>query len=109
MTDLPHYYDTTNELVRIDEYEEKAASQNDRILAFFKAHPGQAFTPAEVWKALDPDGISPITSYRRSITNLTKRGLLIHLKEEKDKKNGIYGRSNDTWIYPMEVTQGKLF
>lgn len=108
MTTSPHYHDTTD-AVQIDEYEEKAAIQDDRVLAFMKRNADICFTAPQVWKQVDPDAISPITSYRRSLTNLTKAGHLRHKKEKHEQRPGIYGRPNTVWYFPMIVTQQQLF
>lgn len=107
MAELPCYYDTTNETARLDEHEEKTAKENDLVLAYIRSHAGQPFTPAEVAEAIDPDEIHPLTNYRRSMTNLTTAGHLIHLKNVK--KTGKFGRANTTWMYPEQAVQGKLF
>jgi len=55
---------------------------------------------------IDPEGTSPLTSIRRSITNLTKAGILV---QSHAKSQGIYGRQNLTWYYPEKNYQKQLF
>jgi hypothetical protein len=105
--ETPHYFDTLDEKTRLNEFENKAKHQDDRVLAFMRSKVGQSFTPAEVWKAIDPTGSTPLTSIRRAMTNLATAELLIHLHDKK--KKGLYGRDNDTWIAPMVISEPKLF
>lgn len=69
---------------------EKASKQDAAILDFFKDHVGM-YTPAEV-SVFFPQW--PITSVRRSITNLTKQG---KLRKTSVKRQGAYGMSNFCW------------
>ncbi len=71
----------------------KADAQSRLILAFFKMHPGELFTPFEVLKALNYDPMQ-ITSVRRSITDLTNAGLLI---KTDVMKQGELGSPNHCW------------
>ena len=105
-----HYHDSLDERTRLDEFEHKAKKQDILVQQFMKAHAGQAFTPPEVWRAVDPDDTLPLTSIRRAMTNMSdpeKGGCLVHQKDKK--KIGLYGRVNDTWVYPANYVQAKLF
>ena len=72
--------------------EKKAVNQNDKILAFFKEHRFADFTPAEVWLRFGQQ--YPLTSIRRSMSDLTKAGDLI---KTENKREGMYGDVNHTW------------
>jgi hypothetical protein len=72
--------------------EVKASNQNDKILEFFKQHPFNDFTAAEIWIKFGQQW--PLTSVRRAISTLAKMDLL--LKTDK-KRVGIYNELNFTW------------
>jgi len=87
------YYNTTHEdSDTVEDYIKKAKGQELEILKFFKEHPKWHYTPFEVKRWIDTT--APITSIRRAISNLAKRGLLI---KTDIKKKGIYGRNNCCW------------
>jgi len=71
----------------------KADAQSRLILAFFRMHEGELFTPFEVLKALSYDPMQ-ITSVRRSITDLAQAGLLL---KTDVMKPGALGASNHCW------------
>ena len=50
---------------QIDLFTQAATNQEDKVLAFFKANPAQAFSPSQVWKALFDDN-TPLQSVRRA-------------------------------------------
>lgn len=89
------YYNTTSltGLVLKDSVK-KAESLDKKVLDFFKANPNQQFTPPEVWQHIQTE--APLTSVRRSINTMTKDG---HLEKTTNKKQGIYGSPNFTWVY----------
>lgn len=70
--------------------ERKAENQEDEILIFFQSHTGM-YTPAEVAEHFP---MWPITSVRRSITNLTTRGELV---KTHVKRKGAYGMETHCW------------
>ena len=76
----------------------KAGSQNQIVYAYFYSHPYLAYTPIEVWKFLINRGLisscTPVTSIRRSMTDLTTLDLL---EKTKEKKPGEYGIDNFMW------------
>lgn len=76
----------------------RAAAQEKIILAWFLSHPGD-WTPCEVWQRCLLAKATPITSIRRAITDLTKKGLL---KKTGKKRRGIYGDLNNTWTIKRE-------
>ena len=83
----------------------KAASgQEDVVLAFFEAHSSGRWTPFQV---LAGTGLMcPITSVRRAMTILTKKGKLV--KDDKYQKLEIYGKSNCTWTLVKKLGQLEL-
>lgn len=100
------YFNTTNETGEtLKEYEEKCRGQEAIVLEFFKSRTGFRYTPFDVLN-LRFDSNTPITSVRRAITNLTKRGLLV--KTEK-KVKAQYGKENYLWQYNNKREQIKLF
>lgn len=78
----------------------KADAQNSLILEFFRDHPNIDISPSEVMRMLNLPGV-PITSYRRSLTDLTKLpdpGYSYLVKNGKDKQiPGPMGRPENTW------------
>lgn len=88
------YYDTT--LVKPKErqvYAKKNANQDRVIADFFQENHG-SHTPSDVWTKCKAVQNSPLTSVRRSITNLTDRGFLVKLPTQKI---GLYGRPEHYW------------
>ena len=82
----------------------KARSQSEIILAYFQRLPGLWLTPFEVQILVLPN--APITSVRRSMTDLTKAGKL--------RKTGImakekYGALNHKWRLAGKPQQRQLF
>lgn len=71
----------------------RAQTQKEKVFAFFKMHPQKEFTPADVHQAIF-DESTPLTSTRRSMTDLTKAGLL---KQTANKREGFYGSANYCW------------
>lgn len=76
----------------------KAYTQDQRVLQFFQQHPAQDFTPAEVYAAMQAagsiNGLTPITSIRRAMCNLTAAKYLV---KTQNKRTGIYGMVNFAW------------
>jgi len=70
-----------------------AQTQEDAVLAFFRARPGHLITPEDALKALGAR--PPITSVRRAITNLVSQGKLI--KTERMRK-GQWGKPIHYWM-----------
>lgn len=71
---------------------ERIRGQNRRILKFFENNSSGRFTPFEVSNIGDIPG--PITSIRRSISDLTKAGYLVKTNHMKE---GDWGVNNHTW------------
>ena len=75
---------------------QKALGQEDLILEIFR-EVQRELTPFEVDEKLRRNGyVYPITSIRRSITNLTKSG---RLEKTSIRRRGEYGQMNYTWKY----------
>lgn len=94
------YYNTTP--VSDDaakQFEEIAEGQNKFVLECFKST-GQVLSPSQVYRKLlengDIDISTPLTSIRRSITNLTNKGLLV---KTQTRLIGNYGRPENCWSY----------
>lgn len=99
---MDNYYNTTKEtgeiLVRANIM---AGKQNDIVLDIFERYQ-RALSPSEVY-AVFPKRV-PITSIRRSITNLTKLGFL----EKTDiMKVGIYGKREHYWKLAKQLKEGE--
>lgn len=95
------YYNTTHESGQLlAEAKQRAKTQNELIIEFFKG--GAKFTPWGVYAQLLALGrISnrvPITSIRRSISDLCKDGYLIKLNEKRREQLGhanyLYQKAN---------------
>ncbi len=72
----------------------QANSQTEKILEFFKKNPDREFTPFDIEYNQVLDDNTPITSIRRSITNLEKDG---KLEKTPIQREGAYGRPNYCW------------
>ena len=92
------YYNTTNLAgTKLKKEELKTLTQNTQILHVFRADDTLARTPFDVQKILKDnyDLDYPITSVRRSITNLTNDRYLV---KTRAKSRGKYGKFNYTWM-----------
>jgi Fe2+ or Zn2+ uptake regulation protein len=79
----------------------RAKAQQAKILDFFNRNPKGRYGPFDVLSLVFSDVNTPITSVRRSMTNLTEAGFLTKLNE---KKVGIYGQENHLW----ELKKGQM-
>lgn len=87
------YHNTTNaDAGQLQLFEEKIASQDEKIFQWFKRNPFAEVTPFRLQKIMRLDRV-PITSIRRALCNLTERGLLEKTKQEIE----IYGVKNFCW------------
>ena len=94
------YYNTTKQKgEQLKVAWKKTKSQDDKVMEYFCAH-GNA-TPSEVWFHFIKHehhgeilNAVPITSIRRSITNLTSYNML---SKTDNKKEGVYGRPEYVW------------
>lgn len=89
------YHNTNSEQGLVLERSQiRADTQEDQILQLFKR--GGEYTPDQVWQRLYMRSMTPITSVRRAITNLTNLGYL----EKTDKqRKGMYGKQVYVWRY----------
>ena len=86
---------------QLRDYEQKAMTQDDRILNFFDGN-RTGYTPSVVQKHALPN--APLTSVRRSMNTLTKQGKLIKTDEQR---MGPYGRPETVWRL-ADPQQGEL-
>lgn len=76
------------------EREAKAIRQVDRVLEVFKQNPNQDFTPTQIFLMFGQQ--YPLTSIRRSITDLTSAGDLV---KTDNMRAGMFGEKNYCWQY----------
>lgn len=93
------YYNTTQESGQLLlDYTAKAENQDYLVLKVFRRLQ-KPLSPSEVWAyltgSMEIPMDTPITSIRRSITNLTGR---MELRKTGEKGKGRYGRNENLWI-----------
>jgi len=90
------YHNTNNESGAIlASSNKKTAKQEVKVLEFFKSNSkSDLFSPEDVLEQVDFGKLTPITSVRRAITNLTNSG---HLKKTSTMKRGQFGKKIHTW------------
>jgi hypothetical protein len=76
--------------------ERRAATQDQIILDYFRNNRDVRVTPWQLVGALG--GKMLLTSIRRSLTNLTQKGLL--RRHDEDRRPGEAGALNATWSLP---------
>ena len=87
------YYNTTHETgADLAKYQDAALSQDERLLAFFQAHPGVTWTRAEMHRHVLTE--APVASITRSLKTLTNKGLV---EKTGETREGAYGRPCYTW------------
>lgn len=86
-------YHQTNSLTlsQVQTFSAIAGSQDEAVLKFFQANPGE-WSPETIQERVLPN--APLTSARRSITNLTEAGQLIKLDKQV---TGKFGRPVHLW------------
>jgi len=91
------FYNTTNETnPELATYQGQAKTQDQKIMIWFHSRVfNSGFTPSEIMHNVLPE--APITSVRRSMSNLTADGKLVKTLE---KRKGIYGRPEYVWKLP---------
>lgn len=88
------YFNTTNETGE-ELRGAKAAWNQQEVALFLMFRQYHALAPSEAWRLYaGEDGDTPITSIRRAISNLTRRGVLV---KTKNKQIGAYGRNEHVW------------
>ena len=96
------YFNTTNASgVTLSEYRRKAETQDEIVMGLFVRF-DCPLSPSFVLKHALSE--APITSVRRSITNLTNEGKLV---KTGIRTKGIYGRMEYCWRL-SDPTQGEL-
>jgi hypothetical protein len=84
------YYNTTKEKgEQLTIFKKRAKKQDDKILEFFQDNPMVEFGASQVWNALFYNSV-PITSVRRSVTNLVQDNKLEYTGR---KRKGVFGRN----------------
>ena len=84
------YYNTTQEKgEQLTIFKKRAKKQDDKILEFFQDNPLVEFGASQVWNALFYNSV-PITSVRRSVTNLVQDNKLEYTGR---KRKGVFGRN----------------
>ena len=82
------FHNTINESgERLTELKQNAKTQQEKILQYFYQNSLYCFTPFEIQEQVLP--LNPVTSIRRSITNLTNQSHLIKEEEQKVEKYGV--------------------
>ena len=100
------YFNTTESLgPELREYQEKAKSQEKRILAFLKLDSNRPITPSAAMQWIFKDSV-PITSVRRALTNLTNSGELVKTNVQV---KGPYGRPEFIWELADKYRQREMF
>ena len=84
------YYNSTKEKgEQLAIFKKQAKKQDDKVLDFFKENPRVEFGASQVWNALFFNS-APITSVRRSITDLVQENKLEYTGR---KRKGMFGRN----------------
>jgi hypothetical protein len=100
------FHNTTRETGKtLAIYTSIAKKQDIKVLRFFQENIGRSLTPFQVHEATKVEG-QPLTSTRRSITNLTDEGYLVHTST---KKMGHLGRKTDTWKLKTKEDERNIF
>jgi Fe2+ or Zn2+ uptake regulation protein len=87
---MKHYHETTTLAPgQLEIFKAKAKSQTTMIKSLFQRHPEIDLTASQVWQYFKKEGKEwPLTSVRRSLSNLQKAGFLVRIE---DTRPGIYG------------------
>lgn len=100
------YHNTTETLgTELKLYQDKAKSQEVRILAFLLEDPVRPITPSVAVRWIFKDSV-PITSVRRALTNLTNAGELVKTNAQV---KGPYGRPEFIWKLASKYNQREMF
>jgi len=100
------YHNTTEAFGAIlREYQDKAKTQDERILEFMKQSNDRPITPSAAWNWIFKGSV-PLTSVRRAITNLTNDG---HLVKTEAQTKGPYGRPEFVWRLADKYRQREMF
>ena len=100
---IKSYYNTNKEIgEELAQSEEKAMTQEKNIeYIFYRFADVKKMTPSLVWTVYtrDYNSNTPITSIRRAINTLTKKGKLIKTDRMEE---GIYGKPEHCWRLSQE-------
>lgn len=101
----PDHFHNTEGLIgdKLQAREMRADAQGRIILAYFRQHPGESFTPYQIMRAL---GFGPfqLQSVRRSLTNLTQC-IEHYLYMTGEKRVEQCGDENNCWALNTRVPQ----
>ncbi len=87
------YYNTTHVTgAQREQYVRKASNQDVVVLEYFRARHPRSLSPSQVRAGALPE--APLTSVRRSITNLTQADKLVKTAHQRI---GPYGRPEHLW------------
>lgn len=90
---MTSYHNTNDETgPRLARSQRAAATQEERVASWFRLRPHAAYTAPEVMTAVLP--YAPLTSTRRALSNLTRRGIL---EKTAQKRDGGYGHDVYCW------------
>ena len=89
---MKEYYITTNESAeQLEMFESKAKTQSEIIMKFLSSKPSAEYGASRLLSIVFKDTI-PITSVRRSISNLVKENKLIYTGGTRE---GMFGRNEN--------------
>ena len=91
----------------LDQQELNTIAQEELILSIYKIN-NKEISPSQILKIINEKYHKnwPLTSIRRSVTNLTKENLLVKMP---NKVKGIYGLPEHVWRLKQKSEQQKLF
>ena len=93
--EMSDYFNTTfengNTLVKSVR---KCLDQESKILRFMNITPNECFSPSELFRLINWNGNTPLTSVRRAISNLTRKGFLY---KTNSQVIGLYGKREFKW------------
>ena len=89
---MKEYYITTNESAeQLEMFESKAKTQSEMIMKFLSSKPSAEYGASRLLSIVFNESI-PITSVRRSISNLVKENKLIYTGGTRE---GLFGRNEN--------------
>lgn len=101
------YYNTTHETgSALATSKRKANSQNARIVELFTKWPNEHLSPSQVHSRLFSGTNTPLTSVRRSMTNLAAQGII---EKTSVMVKGLYGKLVHTYRLKVQEPQLHMF
>ena len=91
---MPHYNTTKESGQLLDLFSQLSLAQDEEVMSLMWFL--RRASPSQVWDRYGRDRC-PVTSIRRSMTDLTKEGRLVKTPE---KITGAYGRPEHVWTLP---------